>query len=129
MKRILVIEDDPAISYFIGQCLKLGNYSVLKALDGAVGLSLATGLYPDLVLCDLNLPSLNGLEILKQLRQDATTTQIPFILLTSHTDLQTHENALKLGANVFLSKPVRAKKLLATVQSQLENISLPSAAE
>jgi DNA-binding response OmpR family regulator len=126
MKRILVIEDDPAVSHFIGQCLNLDHYTVLKILDGAVGLSLAQKLYPDLVICDVNLPSLNGLEILRQLRQNAATAQIPFILLTSHIDAQIHENALKLGANVSLSKPIKADKLLAIVQSQLEVISLPS---
>lgn len=119
MKRILVIEDEPAARLGIVRSLVSQGFHVFEAADGKVGLLLSETLQPDLILCDINLPVVDGFVILRQVRGNSTTAFIPFVVLTSQTDEEIHQRSLELGASHFLSKPISFDTLLTVVSHQL----------
>jgi len=104
MKKILFIEDESAAQKTIGEVLKQEGYEVISALDGEIGLRLAQTNKPDLILLDLILPKLHGLEVLKGLKENEQTKQIPVIVLTNLEDMSGIEKALETGATTYLVK-------------------------
>lgn len=117
---VLIIEDDETIRSNLFEFLEAEEFNVLSAEDGVSGLQLAKVFKPDLILCDINLPSLNGFGVLQELRKDLTTTKTPFIFLTSETDSSRREQAMQLGANDYLTKPMSLNKLLASITHQCQ---------
>jgi len=124
MKKILLIEDDTLFRLIICQLLITKPYQVITAENGQVGLRLAAELEPDLIISDMYMPYLNGDEVLKQLRANVKTANIPFILLTSEEDSRKRSYALQLGVNDYLAKPFNSKTLLKAIARQLENKQL-----
>jgi len=124
MKKILLIEDDKLCRSIICQVLLTKPYQVITAENGQVGLRLAAELEPDLIISDMYMPYLDGDEVLKQLRANVKTANIPFILLTAEEDSNKRSYALQLGANDYLAKPFNSKTLLKTIERQLENKQL-----
>jgi DNA-binding response OmpR family regulator len=120
MRRILVIEDEPAIRLGIARSLSSKGFHVFEAADGKVRLLLSETLQPDLILCDINLPVIDGFAILRQVRGNSITASIPFVVLTSQTDEEIHQRSLELGASHFLSKPISFNELLTVVTHQLK---------
>jgi CheY-like chemotaxis protein len=104
MKRILFIEDESALQKTFGEVLGQEGYQTISALDGQIGLELAKKERPDLILLDLVLPKLHGLEVLKELREDPQTKEIPVIVLTNLEGAGDVERALELGATTYLVK-------------------------
>jgi len=104
MTKILFIEDESAVQKTVGEVLKQEGYEVISALDGEIGLRLAQTSKPDLILLDLVLPKLHGLEILKGLKENEQTKQIPVIVLTNLEDMSDIEKALEIGATTYLVK-------------------------
>ncbi|MBI2023216.1 response regulator [Candidatus Giovannonibacteria bacterium] len=104
MKRILFIEDEEALQRSMEDSLKAGDYEVLKALDGEIGVETAKKQHPDLILLDLILPKKNGFEVLAELKKDASTKNIPVMVLTNLEGSQDIEKALSLGATTYLVK-------------------------
>lgn len=104
MKKILFIEDEPALQKTLGGALIAENFQVVSAMDGEIGLRLAKSEKPDLILLDLILPRLQGLEVLKRLKQDIDCRQIPVIILTNLDDAKNIEEALEMGATTYLAK-------------------------
>ena len=104
MKKILLIEDEAALQKTFGDTLRSEGYQLVSATDGEVGLRLAKSETPDLIILDLILPKLNGLEVLKSLKEDQQTRGIPVIILTNLGDLENIEKALRLGATTYLVK-------------------------
>ena len=104
MKTILLIEDEGALQKTLGDVLSKEGYKILAALDGEVGARLAKEKTPDLVLLDLVLPKMTGLEVLKQLRGDEETKDIPVIVLTNSEDMQDIQQVMDLGATTYLVK-------------------------
>ena len=104
MKTILLIEDEPIFQKTVGQFLEKEGYQIESALDGQVGLALAKKFKPDLILLDLILPKKDGFEVLKELKKDATTKDIPVIILTNLEGGTDVEKALSLGATTYLVK-------------------------
>ena len=104
MKKILLIEDEAALQKTFGDTLCSEGYQLVSATDGEVGLRLAKSETPDLIILDLILPKLNGLEVLKSLKEDQQTRGIPVIILTNLGDLENIEKALELGATTYLVK-------------------------
>ena len=104
MKKILFIEDESALQKTFGDMLKSQEYEIISALNGEIGLRLAQTKNPDLILLDLTLPKLHGLEVLKKLKQAPETKEIPVIILTNLEDMQNIEKALSLGATTYLVK-------------------------
>ena len=104
MKKILFIEDESALQKTFGEILKQEGYEMTPALDGEIGLRLAKTQKPDLILLDLILPRVNGFEVLKKLKEDEATRDIPVIVLTNLEGVGDVEKALELGATTYLVK-------------------------
>jgi len=118
---ILVIEDDELIRSNLFDLLELEDFNVIGAEDGLLGLMLAKEFKPDLILSDINMPHLDGYELLKCLRADSRIAQIPFIFLTSETAPESRSRAQKLGANDYLTKPVNLGKLMEAISINLKS--------
>ncbi len=101
--RILVIDDNPEVVDILVTCLRNEGYGVLGALTSDEGLKLAILSRPDLVLLDIALPGMNGIEVLKRLRSINPTTKV--IMVTGNTDPQLAREALQLGAVAYIDKP------------------------
>ncbi len=104
MKKILFVEDESALQKTLGDILKQRGYETISALDGETGLRLAESEKPDLILLDLILPRLHGLEVLKKLKSDPKTKDIPVIILTNLEGMKEIDQAIELGANTYLVK-------------------------
>ena len=104
MKTILLIEDEPIFQKTVGQFLEKEGFQTKSALDGQVGLTLAKKFKPDLILLDLILPKKDGFEVLKELKKDEATKDIPVIILTNLEGGVDVEKALSLGATTYLVK-------------------------
>jgi len=104
MKKILFIEDESALQKTFGDILKSKGHGVLKALDGESGLRSAKGERPDLILLDLILPKMDGFEVLKELKENEETKNIPVIILTNLEETEDIQKALELGATTYLVK-------------------------
>lgn len=104
MKSILLIEDEQALQRTLGDALTQAGFRVLSALDGEIGLRLAKDTKPDCILLDLLLPKLHGLAVLKSLKEDEDTRDIPVIVLTNLDATADVEQALAVGATTYLVK-------------------------
>ncbi len=103
-KTILFIEDESALQKTFSEVLDQEGYKVMSALDGELGLRLAKQKKPDLILLDLILPKIHGFEVLKELKGDEATKDIPVIVLTNLEGVGDVEKALELGATTYLVK-------------------------
>ena len=104
MKKILFIEDDITLQKAFGTILKGKGYEVTSAFDGETGLKMAKEEGPDLILLDLILPKIHGFEVLKRLKEEKETQEIPVIILTNLEDTENVGKALELGATTYLFK-------------------------
>ncbi len=116
--NLLIVDDDPLIIQAIAKALQ-GLGRLRFATGGREALALASAEPPDLLLLDAQMPDLNGLEVLRQLRERSDTRDLQVIVITSQSDDATEQSALELGAADFLAKPVRPAVLLARVRTQL----------
>ncbi len=114
---ILVVEDDAASRGLLRSLLEREGYSAMVEADGESGLRVAREHEPDVVLLDIGLPGLDGLQVTRKLRQTAATRTIPIILLTGRTSLEDVAEGLDAGADDFISKPFRRPELLARIRS------------
>lgn len=103
-KKILVIEDEATLQNAMVEVLAQSGYETLSALDGELGFALATKELPDLILLDIILPKMDGFEVLKGLKANPQTANIPVIILTNLGDVSSVQQALELGANSYLVK-------------------------
>ena len=120
MKTILVIEDDRSIRKNLIRMLNQSGFDVLVAEQGKQGVELAELHLPDLIVCDILMPELDGFGVLAALRQNPETVAIPFIFLSARSDLDEIRQGMNLGADDYLTKPFTAQQLLATIQTRLE---------
>jgi len=104
MKTILFIEDESALQKTVGLVLNQEGYEVLSALDGELGLKMAQKKRPDLILLDLILPKMHGFEVLKALKDNPETKDVPVIVLTNLEGISEVDKALELGATTYLVK-------------------------
>jgi two-component system sensor histidine kinase/response regulator len=119
MKTILIIEDDPSIRNEICDILQYEGYKVLFAENGKIGHVLAIGNIPDLILCDILMPEMDGHELLQQLRSDIKTSFIRFVFITALADRKNFRSGMEHGADDYLVKPFTREELLRTVSAQL----------
>lgn len=118
--KIVVIDDEPSTVAVVRKYLNKGGFDkIITETNSAKALEVLTDEAPDLVLLDIRMPGLDGLQILKQLRNTASIMHVPVVFLTSSSDTKTKIKALNLGANDFLQKPVNAGELLARVRNTL----------
>ena len=120
MKRILVIEDNDAVREEIAVILGFENFDVIAAENGRVGLERLRQTRPDLVLCDLMMPEMDGYSTLEALRRDPRFATVPFICLTARAERVDMRRAMELGADDYITKPFTAEELLAAVNAGLE---------
>ena len=120
MKKVLVIDDEAPLRANIARLLKAEGYAVLEADNGAAGVDIACSEIPDLIICDITMPELDGFGTLFSLRENVTTAQVPFIFLTASTKTYDRKWGLELGANDFLTKPFALADLLAAVKKRLD---------
>lgn len=104
MKTILFVEDESALQKTFGDLLRQEGYEMISALDGELGIGLANNKKPNLILLDLVLPKASGFEVLKKLKEDVATKEIPVIVLTNLESMEDIEKALGLGATTYLVK-------------------------
>ncbi|WP_317897694.1 response regulator [Aurantibacillus circumpalustris] len=119
MHKILVIEDNREIRENICELLELDGYQVIEAENGKIGLQLAFEMLPDLVLCDIMMPLMDGYKVLEQLKLQPFTTSIPFIFLTANVEKKEVLAGLALGAKSYISKPFETDKLLQEIRRWL----------
>jgi two-component system, cell cycle response regulator DivK len=119
MATILMVEDNAANMTLALYVLESAGHRVLSATDAEAGLALARAERPDLILMDIQLPGMDGLEATAQLKRDETTRDIPVIALTALAMKGDEERILAAGCDGYIAKPMRYKELLATVADQL----------
>jgi signal transduction histidine kinase/DNA-binding response OmpR family regulator len=117
---VLVVEDNPEVNDFVARKLR-GHYRVRSAPDGHTGVQLATELLPDLVVCDVMMPGLSGLELVQQLKNDWRTSHIPVVLLTARHAPEQQVEGVQAGADLYLTKPFNPTFLLESVRTLLAN--------
>ena len=118
-RRVLIVEDNAQISGFIHELLN-DDYTCVCAGNGRTGLSLAASLVPDLIITDEIMPVMNGLEMTKKLKQNPRLADIPIIMLTAKDDNTTENTSVKIGIDVFMSKPFDPNLLKARIQQLIE---------
>ena len=120
MTTILVIDDEQSLRDLIFTALQTEGFEVLQAEDGLGGIEITRKAHPDLIMCDILMPRLDGYETLRILRDDPLTATIPFIFLTGHAQQGTMRHGMDLGADDFLTKPFSIPELLNAVRARLE---------
>jgi len=119
MTRILLIEDEPQMRKNMQLILKREGFEVVAASDGSEGILLAKRELPDLILCDVMMPEVDGFGVLGALRAERATETIPFIFLTAKGDKADVRSGMNLGADDYLTKPVAIDDLLAAITARL----------
>jgi DNA-binding response OmpR family regulator len=119
MARILVIEDEPELRANVARLLKAEGYEVLIAENGMAGVETALAQSPDLIICDIAMPEMDGFGVLFTLRENVTTSHIPFIFLTASTRTYDRKFGVELGANDYITKPFKLQDLLEAVKKRL----------
>ncbi len=119
MKKILVIEDEPEMRRNLATVLRLEKYQPVTAENGREGVVIAKREKPDLILCDVMMPELDGHGVLQALREDAELTLIPFIFLTAKGEKEDLRSGMNLGADDYLTKPVPKADLLKAIEARL----------
>lgn len=120
MKKLLVIEDNNEIRDNICELLELADYEVYDAADGKEGIEKASVIHPDLILCDVMMPKVDGYGVLKILREREATSRTPFIFLTAKGDRQDFRKGMTLGADDYIPKPFDDTELLETIRIRLQ---------
>ncbi|TAI49742.1 response regulator [Flagellimonas allohymeniacidonis] len=119
MKTILLIEDDLALRENTAELLELSDYLVYSASNGKIGIQLAKEKQPDIVVCDIMMPEVDGYGVLEALSSDESTKYIPFIFLSAKTEHKEIRKGMDLGADDYLTKPFEEEDLLSAIESRL----------
>ena len=124
---VLLVEDNPENREIYGTFLRHYGYEVLEALDGAEGVRMARESLPRLVLMDVGLPVLDGLEATRRIKADPRTAAIPVVALTAHAMDSDRDAARAAGCDGYVSKPAEPTRVLAVVRTFLDLAPLPAA--
>ena len=120
MKNILIIEDNKDVRENTADILRLEGYTVSTAENGKIGVDVARKLLPDIIVCDIMMPELDGYEVLQMLNKNNKTASIPFIFLTAKTEKIDMRKGMNMGADDYLTKPFTDKELLEAIQSRVK---------
>ncbi|MEH2438105.1 MAG: EAL domain-containing response regulator [Nostoc sp.] len=120
MPKILIIEDEEAVRENILDLLEAENFETIAAANGRIGVDLAISEVPDLILCDMMMPQLDGYGVLTALRQNPSTVTIPFIFLTAKSAKSDFRQGMNMGADDYITKPFTRAELLSTIMNRLE---------
>jgi CheY-like chemotaxis protein len=119
MKRVLVIDDNDDVRSVVVATLRQADYAVHEARNGRDGILTVLAQRPDLILCDVQMPGMDGYRTLAAIRKFRSTVAIPFILVTGFTERSEFRRAMACGADDYLMKPFSSKELIAAVESRL----------
>jgi len=119
MAKILVIEDEPELRANVARLLKAEGYEVVTAANGVTGAEMALAQPPDLIICDIAMPEMDGFGVLFSLRENVTTSNVPFIFLTASTRTYDRNFGVELGANDYITKPFKLQDLLDAVRKRI----------
>lgn len=120
MKKILIIEDDTVMRENTAEILELARYEVATAPNGKVGTAMAKEFSPDLIICDIMMPVLDGFGVLHLLSRDPKTASIPFIFLTAKAEKSEMRKGMESGADDYLTKPFEDTELLSAIETRLK---------
>jgi len=120
MKKILLIEDNKDVRENTADILELSGYQVATAENGSVGVEKAPTFHPDIILCDIMMPVMDGYGVLEALSENTETASIPFIFLTAKTEKADFRKGMNLGADDYLTKPFEEHELLDAITSRLK---------
>ncbi len=119
MHRILIIEDDPVIRTQVAQVLRFEGFDPVEAANGKLGVAVAISAVPDLIVCDIMMPELDGFGVLQALRDEPRTAMIPFIFLTALVESEKRRHGMEEGADDYITKPYTARALVGSVRRRL----------
>ena len=120
MKKVLLIEDNPDVRENTAEILELANFNVITAENGKIGVDKAMKDNPDLIICDIMMPELDGYGVLHILSKNRNTSKIPFIFLTAKTEKIDFRKGMNMGADDYLTKPFEDTELLDAIESRLK---------
>ena len=126
MKTVLIIEDNEDIRENVAEILMLSDYNVLTAANGKEGIEVAQARHPDLIICDIMMPGVDGYGVLHVLHKDPGTQNIPFIFLTSKSERSDFRSAMDMGADDYITKPFAGNELLNAIESRLRKVDILS---
>ncbi|OGO22885.1 MAG: hypothetical protein A2Z28_02785 [Chloroflexi bacterium RBG_16_51_9] len=118
--KILIVEDNPLNMRLMEMTLRAQNYTLLKAADGQAALEIAQREQPDLIIMDVNLPGMNGLEVTRKIRETPALSRTPIIGITAYAMKGDKEKVLEAGCDAYLSKPVDTRQLPVIIAEMLE---------
>jgi len=124
MKHVLLIEDDSTLRENTAELLELQKYQVTTAANGKEGLDLAIKVLPDIIVCDIMMPKLDGYGVLTRLSKSEKTKYIPFIFLSAKTERKDVRKGMNLGADDYITKPFEEDELLTAIESRLAKASI-----
>lgn len=119
MTHILMIEDERNILEEVLEWFEFEHYQATGAANGREGVEIALQILPDLILCDVTMPEMNGYQVLTELRRHPQTAAIPFIFLTARADESFVQQGMSLGANAYVTKPFTMDELFSTIKDCL----------
>ena len=120
--NILVIEDDQYLGDLVSDALQLAGYNTFLAMNGIEGLDFIHRIKPDLVLCDITMPLLDGMTLVETIRKDFRYDDLPFIFMTARTSPSDVRQGMSKGADDYMTKPFTVKELLQTVETRLKRV-------
>lgn len=119
-EKVLLVEDNPQNMKLLEMLLRAKDYILLKAYDGEEALAMAIREQPDLIVMDMQLPKMSGLEVTKQLRQTLVFSHTPIIALTAYAMRGDKEQFMEAGCNAYLSKPISTRELPVIIDRMLQ---------
>ncbi|MDC1162478.1 response regulator [Tenacibaculum sp.] len=124
MKKILLIEDDIVLRENTAELLELSNYEVVTASNGSIGVQVALSSTPDIVVCDIMMPELDGYGVLEALSKNKITKHIPFIFLSAKTERKDVRKGMNLGADDYITKPFSEEELISAIESRIAKAAI-----
>jgi len=118
-KKIMTVDDSPSVRQMVAFTLQQSGYDVVEAGDGKEALEKLNGETVDLILTDLNMPNMNGIELIRQVRQNPAYKFVPVIMLTTESQQTKKEEGKKVGATAWIVKPFKPEQLVAVVKKIL----------
>jgi DNA-binding response OmpR family regulator len=124
MKRVLLIEDDIILRENTAELLELSDFEVITAPNGKIGIETAKQQLPDIVVCDIMMPEIDGYGVLEALSKDVNTRHIPFIFLSAKTERKDVRKGMDLGADDYITKPFTENELISAIDSRLAKVAI-----
>ena len=116
MKKILVVDDDPNVRFLISELLARGHYEVLQADDGTMAMDQVRAHHPDLVVLDIMMPGIDGIEVCRRIKSDPDLRHIKVIMVTAKTEGKDIQAGLAAGADHYITKPFKIVELSAKIR-------------